>query len=192
MLTSSRILAENSRIADTGILLALFLALGFLFLYIPNVEFITLIAWLSGLLLGVGRGLFVALLGETLFSVMNPLGSSLVFLPLFAAQLLGFALIALSGAAGRIWVPKLLERKLLLALFAGFNGLLLTLLYDLLTTLAFPLASGFTNEQIMAAIIAGIPFVAIHIAVNTAVFSLIVPPLLIQIARFFPRFGLQK
>jgi hypothetical protein len=192
MQSNSLIWAANGRIADTGILLALFLALGYLFLYIPNVEFITLIAWLGGLLLGAGRGLFVALVGEAIFSVMNPLGSSLVFLPLFVAQITGFALIALSGAAARFWISKLLHHKLLLTVFAALNGLLVTLIYDLLTTLAFPLASGFSKEQTIATLLAGIPFVSIHLVVNTATFALILPSLLLQIARFFPRFGLQK
>ncbi|MCK4530307.1 MAG: hypothetical protein KAU44_03950, partial [Candidatus Marinimicrobia bacterium] len=77
--TTKQTLKKNRKIAETGIFLALFLGLAYAFAYIPNLEYITVITFLSGLLLGWKRGLFVAIIGEAIFSIANPFGSSLAF-----------------------------------------------------------------------------------------------------------------
>jgi predicted membrane-bound spermidine synthase len=53
--TQNKVLKKNRKIAETGIFLALFLGLAYTFSYIPNLEFITLTAFLAGLLLGWKR-----------------------------------------------------------------------------------------------------------------------------------------
>lgn len=179
----------NQRIADTGIFIALFLGLGYIFLYVPNVEFISLIAWLAAFWLGLPAGLLVAVVGEAIFSVMNPMGSSLAYPPLFAAQIMAFAVIAVAGGINRYFVEFFKHGARVLTMgVAAVNGLMVTVVYDSLTTLAFPVASGFSMEQTIATVIVGIPFMMLHIVSNTIIFALLIPILIPRAAELFPRF----
>lgn len=183
------LLAKNRKLAETGIFLALFLGMAYTFSYIPNIEFITLTAFLAGLLLGWKRGLFVALAGEAVFSIANPFGSSLAFPTLLAAQLAAFAIIGLSGALSRNFIPFLLDRKPTLAvIILGSEGLLLTFLYNALTTISFSLPSGFTAEQMLALIISGIPFYVVNMVANTISFSVLATLVLRYALQHYPHY----
>ncbi len=179
---------RNRRVVETGVFLALFWGLGYTFLYVPNVEFILFIAFLSGLLLGWVRGVFVALVGELVFSVANPMGSGLAYPPMLIAQLIGFLVMASAGFGLRHVVWKIQhEKKLLITLF-GATGLIMTFLYDSLTSLAFPLASGFSGVQIWGAYLSGLPFYAIHIVSNTLIFAILGPILIKMLQKKYPHY----
>lgn len=182
------IFQDNKKISEVGIFLALFWGLGFAFLYVPNVEFITLITFLSGLLFGLKRGLIVAIIGEIVFSSLNPLGSSLAFPPLLLAQVVGFTIIAVAGNIFRGFMPFFPNNKIFFSILYGATGLLLTFIYDSLTTLAFPIASGFGFKQIVATYIAGIPFNLIHIVANTLIFFIILPKILEYVIQHLPEY----
>jgi len=182
-------LRKNRKIAETGIFLALFLGLAYAFSYVPNLEYITAIAFLSGLLLGWKRGLFVAIIGETVFSIANPFGSSLAFPTLLAAQLISFAVFALTGAAYRIFIPKLIEKKPgLCAFLFGLAGFLLTIFYNVMTTLFYAIPSGFTFEQTIASIISGVPFYLINMIANTISFSVLITLILKYVSKNYPHY----
>ena len=182
-------LKKNRKIAETGIFLALFLGLAYAFAYIPNLEYITAIAFLSGLLLGWKRGLFVALIGEAIFSIANPFGSSLAFPMLLMAQLISFALIAITGASYRSFIPRVIEKKPWLAAFLfGLAGLFLTISYNVITTIFFTIPSGFTFEQTIASIVSGIPFYLINMIANTISFAVILPIVLRYVNKNYPHY----
>lgn len=164
---------QNRTSVETGVFLALFWGLGYAFLYVPNVEFILFVAFLSGVFLGWTRGLFVALVGEGVFSIANPMGSGLAYPPMLIAQLLSFGIIASVGYGFRPILRKNKNKKKSLIVIMGLTGFLLTFLYDSLTSLAFPLASGFKGAQIWAVYLSGLPFYGIHILSNTLIFSLL-------------------
>ncbi|MBW6458416.1 MAG: hypothetical protein K0B52_04555 [FCB group bacterium] len=186
---TNQLLQKNRRIAETGVFLALFLGLAYAFCYIPNLEFASAIAFLAGLLLGWKRGLFVALIGEGIFSIANPFGSSLAFPTLLLAQLLGFALIALSGSLCRFFIPKLVEEKpLAAAILLGACGLLLSLFYNIITTVFYAVPSGFDPEQILALIISGVPFYLIHLISNTLIFSLLITLIVRYVNAHYPHY----
>lgn len=189
MTKTQEILKKNRKIAETGIFLALFLGLGYAFCYIPNLEFITMIAFLSGLLLGWKRGLFVALIGEAIFSIANPFGSSLVFPSLLAAQLISFAVFALLGSSYRLFIVNIFKRsQSLMAVIFGATGLFLTILYNVMSTLAYSLTSGFDANQTLTTIISGIPFSMIQIIANTISFSVILTYLVKYIIKNYPHY----
>ena len=182
-------LKKNRKIAETGIFLALFLGLAYAFAYIPNLEYITAIAFLSGLLLGWKRGLFVALIGEAIFSIANPFGSSLAFPMLLIAQLISFALISTVGASYRSFIPRIIEAKPGLAAFLfGLAGLLLTICYNVITTIFFTIPSGFTFEQTIASIVSGIPFYLINMIANTISFSVLITIILRYVSKNYPHY----
>lgn len=187
--TTKQTLKKNRKIAETGIFLALFLGLGYAFAYIPNLEYITSIAFLSGLLLGWKRGLFVALIGEAIFSIANPFGSSLAFPMLLIAQLVSFALIAITGASYRSFIPRMIENKPgLAAFFFGLAGLLLTVSYNVITTIFYAVPSGFTFEQTIASIVSGIPFYLINMIANTINFSVLITLILRYVSKNYPHY----
>lgn len=185
---SYRLYEKNRNVVETGVFLALFWAIGYAFLYIPNIEFVTFVAFLSGLILGWKRGAFVALTGEFVFSVANPLGSGLSYPPLLLAQLLGFLFISTAGYLCRNPVRLIHNEQRILIAFFGAAGFFLSFIYDSLTTLAFPLASGFSLAQVWAVYIAGIPFYLIHIASNTLIFSVLGPVIIHTVYKKYPHY----
>ncbi|MFA6618065.1 MAG: hypothetical protein WCT23_03235 [Candidatus Neomarinimicrobiota bacterium] len=189
MSKTQEILQKNRKIAETGIFLALFLGLAYAFCYIPNLEFISMMAFLSGLLLGWKRGLFVALIGEAVFSIANPFGSSLAYPSLLVAQLLSFAIFALIGASYRLFIIRVFKRSQeLMAVIFGATGLLLTILYNVMTTLAYALTSGFNAKQALATIISSIPFSMIQMIANTISFSVILTYVIKYVIKNYPHF----
>ncbi len=182
------IFQRNLRIARNGIFIALFLGLGMIFVYVPNVEFIMFMTVLSARVFSYGRGLFVVISGESLFAILNPMGSSLAYPWLFAAQLLSLFLI--------VTVVGLLKPAI--AIFEGRKsfpwalaalGILVTVIYDTLTGLSFPLASGFNTAQILTSWLAGVPFYGIHIFSNALIFIFILSPTLDYIRVHYPDLG---
>lgn len=182
-------LKKNRKIAETGIFLALFLGLAYAFSYIPNIEYITVIAFLSGLMLGWKRGLFVALIGEAVFSIANPFGSSLAFPTLLAAQLISFGVFAITGAAYRRFVPRMVAAKPGLSAFVfGITGLLLTVFYNVMTTIFYAIPSGFTFEQTIASIVSGVPFYVINMVANTINFSVLITLIMRYVLKHYPHY----
>lgn len=159
--------------------IAMFVAVGvvagWLLSAIPNVELVTAVCFSAGFLLGASAGLLTGVLTEALFAGFHPMGSSLG--PMLAAQCIGMALV---GLAGGMAVRVVGSRRTGLSYaipVVGF-GLLGTLIFDLITNLAFPLAAGFSVSQALLSLMIGLPFAAIHLLANTAVFIVIVRPLL--------------
>lgn len=182
-------LKKNRKIAETGIFLALFLGLAYAFSYIPNIEYITVIAFLSGLMLGWKRGLFVALIGEAVFSIANPFGSSLAFPTLLAAQLISFGVFAITGAAYRRFVPRMVAAKPGLSAFVfGITGLFLTVFYNVMTTIFYAIPSGFTFEQTIASIVSGVPFYVINMVANTINFSVLITLIMRYVLKHYPHY----
>lgn len=186
----NRLYERNRKIAESGIFIALFLGLGMLFVYVPNVEFITFITVLSAFIFSLRRTLFIVLSGEFLFVLLNPMGSSLAYPWLFLAQMLSLCLITvfssiISRSAGRSGARSF-------AILSSIWGVVMTLLYDLLTGLSFPLASGFDLQQTIASLVTGIPFYGAHIVSNALIFYFIFPKVLQYIQEKYPEYRRAK
>jgi uncharacterized membrane protein len=141
---------------------------------VPNVELVTAVCFASGFLLGPAAGLITGGLTEALFAGFNPLGSSMGLL--LVAQVIGMSLAGLMGAL----VSRLCNRTVgfrYVATVVGF-GFLTTVLFDILTNLAFPVMAGFSFSQYVVTMVAAVPFAAIHLVSNTLVFLFVVAPLL--------------
>jgi hypothetical protein len=167
-------LSPPTKIARAGVMVAVSVALGWLTITIPNVELMTAAIFVSGYWCGATWGMLVGLVAEALFSITNPVGIPLP--PLLIAQCLGMAIVGLAG--GWMHLQWRSGKPRYYQLMLGSIGLVITIIYDILTTLSFPLASGFYLSQIWKVLIMGIPFVAIHWMSNLAIFVLIVPLIL--------------
>jgi uncharacterized membrane protein len=170
------------RIIQTALFVALCVALGFLLAGVPNIELMTVTVFLSGVILGPKRGILVGALSILVYSLFNPYGPPPP--QLLAAQISGYAVAGLGGGVLRAHVRKRGKRAVLMSAAAG---LLLTLVYDLLTTAATALIalgpSGFFHG-LGAFFLTGAVFIIVHTLSNTVVFSLAVVPVLEAVAAF--------
>ena len=149
------------------------IGLGFVFMFIPNLEFISVTVFLSGLTLG---GYIGAILGGTsmlVYSGLNPLGSGLIHLPLLISQIFAMSTIGILGSLGRITLINL-NRKALVPI-SGIFGFFCTLWYNGITTLSYPISAGFSFDEALAYSISGILFTLMHLISNTLIFTVVVP-----------------
>lgn len=156
-------------------LMAIFIALanaGGLFLaQFPNIELVTVIIFLGGVLLGVVRGIIIGAVAEFLYSFFNPYGVAAP--PLLAAQVISMAFAGASGGLMRNFFGQQPPIGLL-----GFAGFSLTFVFDLLTTLSFTVSLGSGLAGFLAAATFGFYFYLAHQISNTLIFVLLLPILL--------------
>ena len=160
-----------------SIFCAIAVGMGFSLMFIPNIELITVIVFLSGVHLGIGWGGLVGLTAMGIYSGLNPMGSGLSFPPLFLMQIFG---MAFSGIIGGLVRPLIIEKKINVLLMVGlaFMGFTITLIYDLLTLLSYPISAGLGFSGILAALFKGLGFTLLHEISNAVVFTVTVPPVL--------------
>jgi hypothetical protein len=155
-----------------ALFIATAVAAGYLLMAVPNVELITTVVALGGLTLGAGNGLLIGGASMLLYGALNAWGPA--YPPLWAMQIGGMALTGLMF--GLLRKPLLrLSRPLPRALFFALLGGVMTLLYDLLTNLAFPLAARMPLQGVLTTLAAGVPFALVHVGTNVALFAVVVP-----------------
>lgn len=139
-----------------------------LFPYLFFVELFSVAVFLSGVIVGVGWGMWVAAAARLIFSVANPYGPPHPWV--LAAQVVGAALLgALGGLARRALAAPWLQAAPARAAFLGTCGLLGTTVYDLLTNLAQGIVFGAPRATLALAALPSLQ----HIASNTAIFVVI-------------------
>ncbi len=182
-------LLEYRRFALMSLWTGLIVTVGMVFALIPNIELIILSAFLGGVAMGPRRGLIVAMVGEAIFSALNPIGSGLGFPILYAFQIFSVGLSGLSGGM----LSRILRAQhnyLIVSIGMGALGFLLTLIYDTLTALSFPLSSGLTDGTIWATFSIGLIFFVMHLVSNTVLFGLFGPGLVQLVHRQLEMHGL--
>ncbi len=183
--TSQTVWLERTsfRVALLGIFTALSVVLGYVLVFIPNIELFTLMIFLSGFILGKRDGVVVGLMSSFIFVFFNPYGVSP--LPLFAYQLVHYALV---GFLGGIMCNFLGKKKFfkpdedlyvlpVLIIFA-ITGAFITFTYDVISTLIGALVIYGTLESFWPVYIIGLPFTTIHLIGNTLGFIFILPMLI--------------
>ena len=171
---------RTRRIIQTGLFVALAVVLGFLLAEVPNIELMTVSVFLSGVILGRRSGAIVGVLSIIFYSIFNPYGPPLP--PLLLAQTAGFALI---GSAGGFMRARLVGGGRAAYLFSALAGLMLTILYDSLTTAATAvvvLGAGGALRGLAGFFLAGALFIVVHVFSNTIVFTLTTVPVLRAVA----------
>ena len=131
----------------------------------PNVEFTSLICFLTGFLFGA---LFGALLGAlTMFinGFLSPWGFAGIIMPF---QILGMALMGFAGGVYR----KLLGNDFSISKSLNFESAclaaFLTLIYDIITNVGY---AALFNLEIVIVLIAGVWLSIIHVVSNTVLFG---------------------
>ncbi len=136
---------------------------------IPWLELQTLVVFAAGYFLGAGRGAAVGALAMAVYSLANPYGPAHPLV--FAAQLLGRAGVGGLGglAAAASLSPRPWHRGIGLAAWS----VAASLVYDLPTNLATAVLFG----PLLPVLVAGVPFAALHLLSNAALFWTVGVPL---------------
>jgi uncharacterized membrane protein len=175
---------KTTTMTRVAMFVALMVGSGWALAMVPNVEFITALAFTAGAALGPLRGAVVGSSGMFLFSATNPLGSGLAFPVLLAAQMISQGLTGLSGGWFQRWTTDV-RNGWPLRLGLALTGLALTVVYDGLTTISFPLFAGASRQEIGVVLISGLAFTVIHQVSNLLIFLWVVPRM-IQVAGPIP------
>ncbi|MEA3286872.1 MAG: hypothetical protein U9Q77_05810 [Candidatus Marinimicrobia bacterium] len=167
-------LVEYRRLALMSLWTGLIVTVGIVCSFIPNLELVILSAFLGGVALGPKRGFIVAVIGEAVFSTLNPIGSGLGYPILLLFQVVG---IGIGGGLGGLLAPAIrsLQHPIAKAVALGVTGFVITLIYDVLTALSFPLSSGMVEGTLWGTIVTGLVFFIMHITSNTILFALFAP-----------------
>ncbi len=160
------------KIVDISLFTAIGVVCGYLLIAVPNVELISAVVALAGLLTGSLAGAAVGVLTITIYSGLNAWG--LPYPPVWIAQMLGFGIVGfLFGFLKRFFISRHIHIRIITSVTAGF---IVTLIYDLLTNIAFPLSTGILSiKGWIPYLTLAIPFTAIHIGSNIVIFALVVP-----------------
>ena len=163
-----------SNLVKAAIFSAVAIGMGFSLMLIPNIELITVVVFLSGLYLGIWWGGLVGMTTMAIYSGMNPMGSGLSFPPLFAMQIIG---MSLTGIIGGLVRPFFFVKQFNVFLISSLAilGFTVTLIYDMLTLIAYPIAAGLGFSGILAALIKGLGFTLLHEISNAIVFVISIP-----------------
>jgi len=163
-----------SNLVKAATFCAVAIGMGFSLMLMPNIELITVVVFLSGLYLGIRWGGLVGMTSMAIYSGMNPMGSGLSFPPLFAMQIIG---MSLTGIIGGLVRPFFFVKQFNVFLISSLAilGFTVTLIYDMLTLIAYPIAAGLGFSGILAALIKGLGFTLLHEISNAIVFVVSIP-----------------
>ncbi|TFF95553.1 MAG: ECF transporter S component [Promethearchaeota archaeon] len=171
------------RIALLSMFTAFSVVLAYILASIPNIEFFTLSIFLGGYIMGKKEGVVIGSLSALIFVFFNPWG--VAPLPLISYQILHYALTGLAGALTHDFLkeksyyhPKNdLYTLPLMGLF-GFIGLLITISFDLITSLIGVVIAYGTLDAFVLYFLSGIVFTTVHEIGNTLGFIFILPGLI--------------
>tara|TARA_Y100000741_G_scaffold176009_1_gene133568 strand:+ start:127 stop:648 length:522 start_codon:yes stop_codon:yes gene_type:complete len=165
---------ELNNLVKAAIFCALAIGMGFSLILVPNIELITVIVFISGLMLGCKWGALVGGTAIFIYSGLNPMGSGLSFPPLFFMQILGMGITGFTGGLfSRFFLEK--ETKVFSLITLGFLGFTCTFIYDFLTLISYPLSAGLGVSGMIAALVKGIGFTLLHEISNAIVFVVTIP-----------------
>jgi uncharacterized membrane protein len=174
---------KSFRVVLISMFTALAVVIGYLLVYLPNIEMFTLMIFLSGFILGKRDGAIVGIMSSFIFVFFNPYGASP--LPLFAYQLTHYAFVGLMGGVScdflkkkRFFKPE--EDLYVFPVILTFSiiGASITFIYDIISTWIGAFIFYGTPEAFWTAYIFGLPFTTVHLIGNTLGFIFILPGLI--------------
>lgn len=152
-----------------AIMTALALVGNYTLVTIPNVELGSVILFVTAFLFGARMGIWSTLVMSVVYGSINPWGG---FIPqIWISQVIGWLFIVSVGALMGVTGPRL-NRSATSSLEIGIVGAIVTLMFDLVTNLGYSWAFGVPYD---AALIAGLPFLVLHVFSNALIFAAIVP-----------------
>lgn len=171
------------RIALMSIFVALSIVLGYMLIFLPNIELITAMIFLSGFVLGKKEGLLVGAFSSFIFCFFNPMGSSQ--LPLLTVQVVYYSVVGIVGSFTHDFFKKKsyynpqddLYTYQVMGLLAVIAGVLTTI-YSVFSELAGFITISAPGVPFSAYFLIGVPWTILHIIGNVLGFVFILPGLI--------------
>jgi len=171
---------KSFRITLIATFTALAIVLGYTLAYIPNIEVFTLMIFLSGFIMSKKEGAIIGLLSASIFTFFNSLGTSIIILPLFIYQLIHYSTTGVLGGLTRDFLRNKEYFKptedlyvFRIMLLFGFLGAIITIIFDILSTLFF-----YGLDSFVALYLSGIVFTIVHQVGNVLGFVFLLPGLI--------------
>jgi uncharacterized membrane protein len=166
---------KSTKIALIAILSALSISTNYALIGVSNVKLMDFIVFFGGFCFGAVVGSSVGVLSWFVYGLINPLGPAppLIWIATMLAE-------SVYGIAGGFIGKKLnsnsiQNERLSAGVFFATLGFLPTVLYDLVTNVAFAYSM---NVPMIGAIVTGAWFGVVHEASNAAIFGLCTVPLI--------------
>lgn len=174
---------SSFRIALFSSFTALAIVLGYLLAFLPNIEVFTMMLFLSGFILGKRDGFLIGAMSSFIFCFFNPLGTSP--LPLLMLQMGYYSSVGLAGGVSSSFLSGKEffnpEKDLYVVptlVFFGLVAFLLTLTFDVLSTVILALSVFGNLDAFLPNYLFGLPFSIIHLVNNVLLFIFVLPALI--------------
>ena len=171
------------RVAITSVFTALSVILGYMLIFLPNIELITLMIFLSGFIIGKKEGTLVGAFSSFIFCFFNPMGASSFLL--LTVQLIYYSSV---GFIGGFTNNLLKNRKFFkpredlyvypVLIIFGTIAVLMTAIYSLFAEIAGYSSIAGSAVPFITYLMLGIPYTIIHIIGNLLGFVIILPGLI--------------
>ena len=155
------------RISLAAILVSLSVATNYALSGVPNVTMMDFIVFMGGFCLGPLAGALIGIFTWAVYGTLNPYG----FIPqILLATMFSEAIYGLiGGLVGKNLASNNFDnQRLRLSIFLGTIGFVLTLVYDLITTVVYALVF---EQPIVVAVALGAPFTILHQLSNAMIFA---------------------
>lgn len=174
---------KTFKIAVIATLAALSIATNYALIGVSNIKLMDFIVFIGGFCFGPFVGVSIGVLSWLVYGVLNPQGFvPLVWLATMSAEsvygivggFIGKTMGANDFHGQRLW------QRLKLIIFFATMGFLPTVVYDLVTNVAY--ASAF-NVPIAIAIFVGAPYTVLHEFANAAIFGICSVPMIMALGK---------
>lgn len=176
------------RTSDASIvaaLVALCVATNYVLVGVPNVKIMDFLVFIGGFCFGAFAGTLIGALTWTVYGVINPYG----FVPqVWLATMFSESIYGVAGGLLRksLSVTDFNGRYFRLSVFFGAMGFLLTLIYDVITNIAYALTL-MEKIPIALVILYGVPFTLLHEISNATIFGVGSIPTITAISKIVER-----
>jgi hypothetical protein len=157
---------------------------------LPNVKAMDFLVFVGGFCFGPLAGALIGITSWVVYGALNPYG---FILQVWLATTFSEAMYGLiGGILGKSFASiNFKTNHLGLSVIFGTAAFILTLIYDLITTIVYAPMFG---VPILVAIIVGIPFTVIHEFSNALIFGVSSVPIITRLERLLggDRFGISK
>ncbi|MBD3406692.1 MAG: hypothetical protein GF411_11305 [Candidatus Lokiarchaeota archaeon] len=162
-------LSRSRWVSIASIMTALAIVGNYTLVGIPNVEFGTVILFITAYLFGFQMAAWSTIIMSIIYGSINPWGAFIP--PIWFSQVVAWMFISMSGSIlGRNITARTSRRVRVIEL--GVSGALLTMLFDLITNAGYAYAFSIPYH---VTLLTGLFFMMVHVMSNTVIFALGVP-----------------
>jgi len=183
---------KTSDASIVAALVALCVATNYVLVSVPNVKLMDFLVFIGGFCFGAFAGTLIGVLTWAVYGVINPYG----FVPqVWLATMFSESIYGVAGGLLRksLSVTDFNGQYLKVSVFFGAMGFLLTLIYDVITNIAYALT---LMEKIPVALVIlyGVPLTLLHEISNATIFGVCSIPMITALSKIAGRetFGVSK